>query len=169
MRLTSIALVMLALAFTAGCGSTGNSTSVSANGSTVHVKTVHFAKTRFLLHAGLAFGAFHRYVYKPFKAGSFAHPLQHKLALVKAGAAALFVVHEVRKARDAAQGSPALLKLFSPLDALAGTLTGVAAGLKSGHLDAPSIESAKSAVDSIKGDAASAGAAVTEHAPPVDP
>ena len=177
MRLLAAALVALTLAFATGCGSksanTGSASS-SANGgastqATTPVKKVHFAKTKFLLHAGLAFGAFHRYLYKPFRAGAFTHPLQHKLALLKAAAAALFVVHEVKKAREAAQGSAVLRKLFSPLGALAGTLTGLAAGLKAGHADASSLASANSSIDSIKGGAASAGAAVTEHAPPANP
>jgi hypothetical protein len=33
--------------------------------------TKSFAKTKFVLHAGLAFGAFHRYLYKPYQAGTF--------------------------------------------------------------------------------------------------
>ena len=168
---------MLILAFVTGCGSkssTSGSASSSANGgasaqTTTPAKTVHFAKTKFLLHAGLAFGAFHRYLYKPFKAGAFSHPLQHKLALVKAAAAALFVVHEVNKAREAAQGSALLRKLFSPLSALAGTLTGLAAGLKGGHADAAMLGSVNTAIDSIKRGASSAGAPVTEHAPPANP
>jgi hypothetical protein len=177
MRLLTAALVVLTLTFATGCGSKSSSSgnaSSSANGgaavqSTTPVKKVHFAKTKFLLHAGLAFGAFHRYLYKPFKAGAFSHPLQHKLALVKAAAAALFVVHEVKKASEAAQGSALLRKLFSPLSALAATLTGLAAGLKGGHADASMFGSASSAIDSIKSGASSAGAPVVEHAPPTNP
>lgn len=57
---------------------------------------MHFAKTKFLLHAGLAFGAFHRYIYKPFKNGGFTPVSSHKLAIVKAGAAGLFAYHEIK-------------------------------------------------------------------------
>jgi hypothetical protein len=163
---------MMALTLAVGCGSKSSPTTSSANGAsvtTVPHKTIHFAKTKFLLHAGLAFGAFHRYVYKPFKAGAFSHPLQHKLALVKAGAAALFVVHEVKKAREDAQASALLRKFFSPLGALAATVTGLAASLKGGHADAASLGSANSAIDAIKSSASAAGVPVTEHAPPVNP
>jgi hypothetical protein len=38
------------------------------------------------LHAGLAFGAFHPYIYKPFRAGWFSQPQAQKRALVKARA-----------------------------------------------------------------------------------
>ena len=109
MRAPTATLLVLALLFATACGSKSSSSSGPGGGpavqATAPAKTIHFAKTKFLLHAGLAFGAFHRYVYKPFKAGAFSHPLQHKLALLKAGAAALFVVHEVRKAREDAQAS----------------------------------------------------------------
>lgn len=172
MRALTAMLVVLALLF-AGCGSKSSSSTGASGGGAVQAtapaKTIHFAKTKFLLHAGLAFGAFHRYLYKPFKAGAFSHPLQHKLALLKAAAAALFVVHEVRIAREDAQASALLRKLFSPLTALAATVTGLAAGLKGGHADAATITSANGAVDSIKTAASSAGAPITEHAPATVP
>jgi len=41
---------------------------------------VHLAKTKFVLHAGLAFGAFHRYIYEPFRSGAFTSPLHHGLS-----------------------------------------------------------------------------------------
>jgi hypothetical protein len=169
MRTLTPILLALTLLLATACGSS-SSHSTSASGAAAAptaapTKTIHFAKTKFLLHAGLAFGAFHRYVYKPFKAGAFSHPLQHKLALAKAAAAALFVVHEVRKAREDAQASALLRKLLSPLTAVAGTMAGLAAGLKAGHADPASLASANGAVESIKGAASSAGAPITEHAP----
>ena len=170
MRALTATLLVLTLLFAAACGSKSSTASAPSGGASVQAttpaKTIHFAKTKFLLHAGLAFGAFHRYVYKPFKAGAFSHPLQHKLALLKAAAAALFVVHEVRIAREDAQASALLRKLFSPLTALAATVGGVAAGLKAGHVDSGSLTSANGAVESIKKGASAAGAPVTEHAPP---
>ena len=69
---------------------------------------MHFAKTKFLLHAGLAFGAFHRYIYKPFRAGVFSHPFLHKLSLIKAGLAVLFINHELRIAAIDVRAQPAL-------------------------------------------------------------
>ena len=83
-----------------GCGSSSHSTAGSQN-------KIHFAKTKFVLHAGLAFGAFHRWIYKPFKAGELSHPFRHKLVFVKALAAGAFVLHEVKLAReDAAHSAP---------------------------------------------------------------
>ncbi|MBO0691872.1 MAG: hypothetical protein J2P58_03150, partial [Acidimicrobiaceae bacterium] len=57
--------------------------------------TTSFAKTKFVLHSALAFGAFHRYIYKPFRSGSFSssnHFTKRLLAFGKATAAGLFVV-----------------------------------------------------------------------------
>src|SRR5205807_538341 len=65
----------------AGCGSKSSS---STSGGTVSTSTTHLAKTKFVFHAGLAFGAFHHFVYKPFRAGDFKHPLSHKLTVAKA-------------------------------------------------------------------------------------
>jgi hypothetical protein len=59
------------------------------------VGKVTFDKTKFALHAGLAFGAFHHFIYGPFKAGGL-----HGVApLAKAGAAGLFTVHELKLAK----------------------------------------------------------------------
>jgi hypothetical protein len=57
----------------AGCGNatkTVSSTGPNGQATTQTVPNVHFAKTKFVLHAGLAFGAIHRYIYKPLRAGA---------------------------------------------------------------------------------------------------
>jgi hypothetical protein len=169
--LLTTALLVLALLSVSACGSKSSTSSGSEAGAgtsspqtTVPAKHIRFAKTKFLLHAGLAFGAFHRYIYKPFKAGAFSHPLQHKLAVLKAAAAALFVVHEVRKASEDAQSSALLRKLFSPLTALGASVAGLTAGLRSGHADAATLGSANGAIESIEQRASGAGASVRERA-----
>lgn len=62
-----------------------------------------FDKTRVVAHLAVAFGVFHRWVYKPFKAGDLS--IHHPVTLVKAGASLLFAEHEVRKAYDIASHS----------------------------------------------------------------
>ena len=168
MRLLAALLVLLALAFASGCGSKSSSSAGSGGpGSALAPATphIHFAKTKFLIHAGLAFGAFHRYLYKPLREGAFSHPLQHKLALVKAAAAVAFIVHELGIAREDAQASAVLRRLFSPPGALAGSVGALAAGLKAGHPDGTAVSSANGAIGSIESLASSAGARVTGHAP----
>jgi hypothetical protein len=155
--------IVLALALTIGltaCGSSASSSS-SASSASPHV---HFAKTKFVLHAGLAFGAFHRYVYTPFRNGGFTPPLSHKAAIVKAGVAALFVYHELKLALVDARSSPLLAKLVSPLTALQTKLNALRQGLSGGHLDSSSIEAANRSVTSIGSQSAQSGVSIHDLA-----
>src|SRR5579872_4769375 len=88
-------------------------------------------KTKFLFHAGLAFGAFHRYIYKPFKAGSFSGPDKVK-TIAKAAIAAAFVYHELHEALNQAQCSSTLAVLVSPITAVLGLITNATNSLKGG-------------------------------------
>ncbi|MDQ6775480.1 MAG: hypothetical protein M3071_04480 [Actinomycetota bacterium] len=159
-------LLVAAVLLVAGCGNS-TTTVTGSNGQATTQTHIAFAKTKFLLHAGLAFGAFHHYIYEPLKAGAFAHPLSHKLALAKAALAAAFVIHELKIARMDAQASPLLSKLFSPLTAVAGSLVAVGASLKSDIANSSAIQSVNGAIDGIKSTASSAGAAITETTPPL--
>ena len=92
-----------------------------------------FDKTRFLLHMGLAFYAFHHFIYTPFRAHAFASGASHRTSsIVKAGIAALFAAHEVKVAYGIAKGSnSATLKaLIAPIDKLAGTFASAGATFK---------------------------------------
>lgn len=142
-------LIALVLTFAALClAACGTTASSPATGS-VSTQHITFAKTKFVIHAGLAFGAFHRYIYKPFRTGGFSPPASHKLALAKAGAAALFAYHESKIALQDAQASPTLSKLVSPLTALQHELSRLGTKLKGGVLDSTGITSAASAVNNI--------------------
>ena len=166
MRLFTVVLVIAALAV-AGCGSSSGS---SSNATTSAAATTASAQTgsggvsaaKFVLHTGLAFGAFHRYIYKPIKAGALQNPLSHKLAVLKATAAATFMVHEIKLAVAAAQGSPALMKLVAPLSALA---AGVKSAVASGTVSPTTLATGNSVVESIKSQAAGAGATIVERTP----
>lgn len=174
-RRTIIAIVLVALTLAAaGCGSSKSSSTsaapaTSASSATASSGTtstsVHLAKTKFVLHAGLAFGAFHRWIYKPVKAGYLAHPLQHKLALVKGGLAAVFVTHELKLALAAAQGDPTLSKLVAPITALQDKLKSLPADMKSGTANPADVLSANDQIGSIHSLAASAGQPITEQTP----
>jgi hypothetical protein len=57
-----------------------------------------FDKTRFVLHLGLAYFAFHHFVYKPYKAGSFKAGASHRTtSIIKAGVALLITYHELKR------------------------------------------------------------------------
>jgi hypothetical protein len=149
----------------AGCGSKASTSSGSASNApaTQTTPSTHFAKTKFVLHAGLAFGAFHRYIYKPFKAGKFSGGLlHHKLATVKAALAAAFAYHEVKLALVDARSSKILSTLLAPLLALQTKLNSLTDRLKHGSADPAAIQSAQSATDTIAAGSARAGQPVSD-------
>jgi hypothetical protein len=138
-RLATLVLLVGTLAL-AGCGnSTKTVSSTGANGqvTTQTVPNVHFAKTKFVLHAGLAFGAIHRYIYKPLRAGALRSgaPGRFKV-LLKGAAAAVFAVHVLRP-------------LTNKVDGLTGKLTGLVGDLKNGSVNPAAILSATSATDAL--------------------
>jgi hypothetical protein len=165
-NLLVILITVLALAV-AGCGSSSSSPgagSGSSGGSSGTASTpVKLAKTKFVLHAGLAFGAFHRYIYKPARAGDFGHPFSHKLTIIKAAAASVFVVHELRIALQDAQSSPLLSKLVSPITALESRLGSLRSDVTSGNTGA--ITQANSQVGAIESQSASSGTSIQEQVP----
>ncbi len=71
----------------------------------------------------------------------------HKLAIVKAGAAVLFVYHEVKLALIDAQSSPLLSKFISPLTGLDSKLSSLRLRLHGGQLDPSGINQANTAGD----------------------
>ena len=148
----------------AGCGGAKVKTTTNAQGKTVVSCAGHvsFAKTKFLLHAGLAFGAFHRYILNPYRAGSFKQGAPaRKKALAKAAAAALFSLHELNVARkDAICDGPTLRRLAGPLSsgiAALGTLRTLKTGGALG-----TIGLAGQALDQIDGQASAGGAKIKD-------
>jgi hypothetical protein len=162
--------VLGALAFAlVGCGTSNSSSSASSGGSasaaSSTTSTTKFAKTKFVLHAALAFGAFHRWIYKPAKAGTLRHPFEHPLTAAKAALAAAFVYHELKLALADAQASPTLSKLVAPVTALQNKFRALGDSVKSGGTSPADVSGLDSAISSIKGQAASAGQPITEQTP----
>ena len=154
----------------AASGNSGGGTATPAASTNIGTcpssNTKSFAKTKFVLHAGLAFGAFHHYLYKPFKAGKFRHGAHGRvLAIVKGGAAAVFIEHEVRTMAGDVEANPTLCKVIAaPMRDLYSSVTGLAGGLKSGNT--AGITSGESAVSRIKSLSSGHGAPITENANP---
>jgi hypothetical protein len=163
--ITALALAM------AGCGSSSSSSSASASSSAAATSastssaSVSNTKAKFVLHAGLAFGAFKHWIYGPAKAGDFAHPTSHKLTVVKAIAAGALVYHELKLALAAAQADKTLSKLVAPLTALTGKIQSVASGIKSGNVNPSDITSANGAIGSLSSLASGAGAQIKNVVP----
>jgi predicted small secreted protein len=126
--------------------------------------TTSFAKTRFVLHAGLAFGAFHRYLYKPLKAGSFQAGATGRIkTFIKAGLAALFIKREVRLAYDDTTANPTLCKaIASPLQDIGNKISDAVSALKGG--DSSQLTSLEQSVQGVESNAASTGNTIQESA-----
>ena len=124
----------------------------------------NFAKTRFVLHTAEGFGAFHRYLYKPYKAGAFSKGSSGRIqTFLKAGAAALFIKRQVRLASEDVKANPTLCKaIAAPLAKVGDGISGAVTKLKGG--DPSGIEDAQKSIDNIKSSAASSGVAVEEDA-----
>jgi hypothetical protein len=91
LRRIATVLLLVATVAVAGCGSSTkivSSTGSNGQATTQTVPNVHFAKTRLLLHTGLAFGAIHRYIYKPLRAGALRSGAPGRIKVLLKGAAA---------------------------------------------------------------------------------
>ena len=148
----------------AGAGSSSSSASGStdANGCPTS-NTTTFAKTKFVLHTGLAFGTFHRYIYKPFKAGQFSSGASGRVAtFAKGGATALFAKREIRLASQDVKANPTLCRvLAAPLSKLAATFDALGTKLK--HGDTSGVNDANSQIAGISAASAMGGAPITER------
>jgi hypothetical protein len=166
----------LAMVLAAGCakssatGSVGSAPAASSTASTSAVpascpsQATGFAKTKFVTHAALGFGAFHRYIYKPYRVGTFRSGAHGRIsAFIKAALAALFIKREVRLAGDAAQNSPALCRdILSPLRTVSETVQTAVSNLRQGNTSG--VGAIESAISQVESHASSQGAGITENA-----
>jgi hypothetical protein len=168
--------VLAFMAVGAGCGgstpSTGGgtaaATSTAASSTATTPDKIRLAKTKFVLHAGLAFGAFHRYIYKPWRNGTFAsvHGLKKFTTFGKAGLAGLFAYHELKLAMTDARASPLLSKLLSPLTATADKLRALGTSLRSGRLNPAQITGADTGISALSRLGAQNGVSIKDITPP---
>ncbi len=145
-----------------GAGTSGSGPTTSAGGCPTS-NTKSFAKSKFVLHVGLAAGTFHRYLYKPFKAGTFHKGASGRISgLVKGGATALFDEHEIRQAITDVKANPTLCKvLIAPLSEVADKFTAMKSKLTSG--DTTSLDTVNSSLSSISSTSAKDGTPITER------
>lgn len=179
-----LVLLLLPLVVIAGCGPKSNSASGPSTGASSTAlpadpaqsasdaqpvdtscpssNTISFAKTKFVLHSGLAFGAFHRYLYKPFKAGTFQKGAKGRIgAFIKGGLAALFVKREVRLASEDVKANPTLCKaIAAPLAKVGNTVQSAFDKMKGG--DSSGITDVNSAISSVEGTSSKGGVPITE-------
>jgi hypothetical protein len=164
--------IVLVCVLVAGCGSSGGGSAGAAGaGSTATASTTDcptsnttsFAKSKFVLHAGLAFGTFHRYIYKPYKAGTFSKGADGRIsALVKAGLTGLFDKREIRLAYEDVQANPTLCKaIAAPLRKLADGFSSIGDKIKGGNTS--DIDSVESQISNVTKTSADNGDAITER------
>lgn len=146
----------------AGAGGSAATPTTGGAATCPATNTTNFAKSKFVLHVGLAAGTFHRYLYKPFKAGTFHKGASGRVsALLKGGATALFDEHEIRLAIADVKASPALCKvLIAPLSAAADKFGAMKSKLTGG--DTSSLDNANSDLASMRSTSAKDGAPITE-------
>lgn len=135
-----VALLMGALSPT--LAGTANAAPTVQSHSQAH--PAFFDKTRFALHLGLAYFAFHHFVYKPYKSGSFKSGASHRTtSIVKAGVALLVTYHELKVAYGIAKGSSSgvLHTLIKPMTGLIATSNRVANKLKGGQYNDAEVKS----------------------------
>ncbi len=119
-----------------------------------------FAKTRFALHAGLALGAFHRYIYKPLRDGGFKEGAdKRKRTFVKAAVAGVFALHELKIAKGFSVANPTLCKAVAGVSDKFTALTGK---LKGGTATEPDLNASKASMDGLQQDATKNGFGFTE-------
>ncbi|WP_188487134.1 hypothetical protein [Williamsia phyllosphaerae] len=174
-KLMLVLVILLAPALIAtGCKSSSDSAASSTAPSASAVasssegadcptsNTTSFAKTKFVLHSGLAFGAFHRYLYKPYKAGTFSKGADGRVtAFVKGGVAALFIKREVRLASEDVKANPTLCKaIAAPLAKIGDTVQDAFDKVKGG--DASGVDSVNSAISSITSSSSKNGVDIKE-------
>ncbi|MEU6742531.1 hypothetical protein [Streptosporangium sandarakinum] len=114
-----------------------------------------FAKTRFALHAGLALGAFHRYIYRPLRSGGFkAGAEKRKRTFAKAAVAGLFTIHELKVARGFALANPSLCR---SVKAVSDRFDALTAKLRNGTATEADVASGRQAFSRLQQGAAQNG------------
>jgi hypothetical protein len=162
-----IGIVLLGLIAAVGCGRSSSSSATRASASGVpgaacqQVGSVNFDKTKFVLHAGLAFGAFHHFIYAPYKEGK----LHGVVALGKAGLAGLFTVHELKLAKADAESSPTLCHLAAPFDKASAAISGSTNKIKNGTVSNEDIEGLNNDVNAVQRGAQAAGVPAPDKVP----
>jgi hypothetical protein len=135
-RLAVLLILAVSLLAATGCGDDEKVvTGTDASGATTTrtVPNVRFAKTQFVLHTGLAIGAFRRWIYRPWKAGTLQKGADGRTAaLVKAAAAGAFTANELRLARNAALSDDKLRGLGDRLGGVTDRVKKLVPGLEDG-------------------------------------
>jgi hypothetical protein len=177
-RKCAIALSIVLLVFTTACSAKSSSASsgspaavavaasagASAGECPTH-DTRAFAKTRFVADAGLAAGAFKRWIYTPYEHGAFKKGADGRVkAIAKAAAAGAFVVSRLLAAKKNAQANPTLCRIaVAPITRLTNSIKGLVTRSRNGDLNASDVKASDGSFDQFRSSASSVGAAYKEQ------
>ena len=124
------------------CSSSGTSTNAAtsasqsasaANASCAQAGTRKIPKTRLLADLGLTYGAFQRYLYKPYRAGAFQKGANGRTkALIKAGLATAAIVKLLSNASKNAAADPTLCKYVPNINNIKSSLSSLVGKVKDG-------------------------------------
>jgi hypothetical protein len=166
------AAASLASAGVIGCGGSSRSDTSSTSRLVNHAENrtsapmKASASANFQLHAGLAFGAFHRSIYGPFKAGQLGDTTTSKIELERAARAAQLAYQQLHLAAAAARNSRSGPNLFVPTTLLASRISTLRSQLLIGRITAADFEAANADIAQITSASAAAGVPITERSRP---
>jgi hypothetical protein len=165
-----LAVLLLAVVSPSFAGRTSAAVPAAPAATSSQTHAAFLDKTRFLLHAGAGFYAFHHFVWARYKNGGFSASDPHRKSnIVKAVIALAFAYHEFKVAYRIASksNSKTLHALVAPLNRLGGSVNTVATRLKSGQYSDTDIESLNDNVSSFGKLSGSNGYAIKDRAVPV--
>jgi hypothetical protein len=108
-------------------------------------------KTRLLADLALTYGAFHRYLYKPYKAGSFHQGASGRTkAIIKAGLASAAIVKLLSNAGQNAAADPTLCKFVPSIDNIKSSLTSLTRKIRGGTATSSDADNTNGLFDQLK-------------------
>jgi len=135
----------------AAAGQASSSTASASTGSCAQAGTRKIPKTRLLADLALTYGAFHRYLYKPYQAGAFHKGASGRTkAIIKAGLASAAIVKLLSNADANAAADPTLCKYVPSISNIKAGLTGLGGKIKGGTATSGDVSNLSSQFDQLK-------------------
>ena len=129
--------------------SAGSQTATPASCASVGTRKI--PKTRLLADLALTYGAFHRYLYKPFKAGAFRKGADGRIkAIIKAALASAAILKLLSNAEKNAEADPALCKFVPTIGNVKASLSSLASKIRGGSATSGDADSTSSLFDQLK-------------------
>ena len=152
---------------TASATSAPTSTATGAAAACPTENTRNFAKTRFVADVGGSLFLFNRYIYQPYKRGSFQQGAQgRRTALIKGGAAAAGIAKLLKNASENAKANPTLCRTVAePLSQATTQIGGLATGLATGSFNPATLDGLSSLFGRVTGQAKQSGFDISEVNP----